>query len=165
MRRVLAAAALHLLAAGACTIEERTDRPTGNDGAPADTAATSEFIDPWGGSGAPRGVRSGSLGWIWGMPGVLQGTAPVRLVEGGAGAETRQALANIADVLEAAGAELRDVAQCTVFLADARDSVEVAAAYAESFASPPVRTAVVSGPLALNARVELECTAVVSGGA
>jgi enamine deaminase RidA (YjgF/YER057c/UK114 family) len=99
------------------------------------------------------------------MPGLVPGSAPTRLAEGGAGAETRQALSNVADVLAAAGAQLRDVAQCTVFLASAADTAEVAAAYAEHFASPPVRTAVVEGPLALGARVELECTAVVSDGA
>lgn len=150
--------------ASACTIQERTDRPTGEGAAPADTA-TSEFINPWGGSDAPRAVKSGSLVWIWGMPGVVPGSEPARLAAGGAGAEARQALANVEDVLEAAGAQLRDVAQCTVFLAEAADSTEVAAAYSEYFPSPPVRSAVVAGPLALNARVELECTAVVSGGA
>lgn len=163
-RRLVAAAAVPLLAVGACTIQERTDRATGTDAAPTDTA-TSEFINPWGGTDAPRAVRSGSLVWIWGMAGVVPGSEPTRVAAGGAGAETRQALSNVVDVLEAAGAELRDVAQCTVFLADAADSTEVAAAYAEYFPSPPVRTAVVAGPLALDARVELECTAVVSDGA
>ena len=163
-RRLVVSAALPLLAVGACSIQERTDRTTGVGAAPADTT-TSEFINPWGGSSAPRAVKSGSLVWIWGMPGVVPGSEPTRLAAGGAGAETRQALSNIADVLEAAGAELRDVAQCTVFLADAADSTQVAAAYAEYFPSPPVRTAVASGPLTLDARVELECTAVVSDGA
>ena len=154
-----------LVASGAaCTIQERTDRSLDTNEAPADTA-TSEFIDPWGGAAGPRAVRSGSLVWIWGMPGLVPGTDPVRLAEGGAGAEARQALSNVADVLETAGAELRDVAQCTVFLASAADSAEVAAAYAEYFPSPPVRTAVVDRPMALGARVELECTAVVTDGA
>lgn len=159
-----AGAGLLLLALGACTIRERTDRPPSAGDAPADSL-TSEFINPWGGSEAPRAVRSGSLVWVWGMPGLVPNAQPTRLAEGGARAEARQALSNVADVLEAAGAELRDVAQCTVFLASAADSAEVAAAYAEYFPSPPVRTAVVEGPLALDARVELECTAVVSDGA
>ena len=163
-RRVVpAAAALPLLALAACTIQERTDRPAGGEAVPADSA-TSEFINPWGASDGPRAVRSGSLVWIWGMPGVVPGSEPARVAAGGAGAEARQALANIADVLEAAGAQLRDVAQCTVFLADAADSTEVAAAYADYFPAPPVRTAFVARPLALGARVELECTAVVSDG-
>ena len=162
--RLPAAVGAALVVASACTIQERTDRPTGEGAAPADTA-TSAFINPWGGSDAPRAVKSGSLVWIWGMPGVVPGSEPARLAAGGAGAEARQALANVVDVLEAAGAQLRDVAQCTVFLTEAADSTEVAAAYAEYFPSPPVRRAVVAGPLALNARVELECTAVVSDGA
>jgi 2-iminobutanoate/2-iminopropanoate deaminase len=164
LRARLAVTAAALVVAGACTIQERTDRTRPDDDDAVDAGA-SEFIDPWGGTGGPRAVRSGSLLWIWGMPGVLPGSEPARLASGGAGAEARQALSNIGDVLEAEGAELRDVAQCTVFLADAADSAEVAAAYAEYFPAPPVRTAVVTGPLALSARVELECTAVVTDGA
>jgi 2-iminobutanoate/2-iminopropanoate deaminase len=158
-----AVVAAPLLAAAACTIQERTDRATDGAAAPAEVEA-SRFINPWGGAEGPRAVRSGSLIWIWGMPGVVPGSEPSRLATGGAGAEARQALSNIEDVLVAAGAGLREVAQCTVFLADAADSTEVATVYAEYFPSPPIRTAVVSGPLALNARVEMECTAVVSDG-
>lgn len=162
--RAVSALVLLFATGAACSIQERTDRAAGTEGTPADTA-TSEFLNPWGGSEAPRAVRSGSLVWIWGMPGLVPGSDPTRLAAGGAGAEARQALSNVTDVLEAAGAELRDVAQCTVFLASAADTAEVAAAYSEYFPSPPVRTAVVDGPLALDARVELECTAVVTDGA
>ena len=157
------AAAAAAVALAACTIQERTDRAAAADAVAVDST-TSEFIHPWGGTEAPRAVRSGSLVWIWGMPGLVPGSTPARLAEGGAGSEARQALSNVADVLTAAGAQLRDVAQCTVFLVSAADTAEVAAAYAEYFPSPPVRTAVVDGPLALDARVELECTAVVSDG-
>ena len=160
-RRRRAAAALTWVAAAACTIEERTDRPT-SVAEPVDSA-TSEFISPWGTPGGARGVRSGSLIWIWGMPGIVPGATPSRLVDGGAGAEARQALANVSDVLAAEGAALRDVAQCSVFLADAADSSVVDAAYREYFPSPAARTAVISGGLQLGARVEIECTAVVSG--
>ena len=153
-----------VVAAAACTIQERTDRDTATATAAADSA-TSEFISPWGESEPPRGVRSGDLIWVWGMPGTLPGVTPPRLVEGGAGTETRQALSNVAEVLAAAGAELRDVAQCSVFVVDAADVAAVREAYGESFGSPPTRVAVVADGLALGARVEIECTAVLSGGA
>jgi len=158
-RRPAAAALVCAVAVAACSIQERTDRLTAAVGAAADSSA-SEFISPWGGADVPRGVRSGSLIWVWGMPGLLPGSEPPRLAPGGAGAEARQALANVSDVLEAAGAQLRDVAQCSVFLADAADSGAVAEAYREFFPSPAARTAVATGGLSLGARVELECTAV-----
>src|SRR5918996_5614738 len=41
-----------------------------------------------------------------------------RLVPGGIGPETRQALTNIADVLESHGSSLDEVVKCTVMLAD-----------------------------------------------
>jgi enamine deaminase RidA (YjgF/YER057c/UK114 family) len=152
------------VAVAACTIQERTDRDTGTASSPADSA-TSEFISPWGDSEPPRGVRSGNLVWIWGMPGTVPGATPPRLVEGGAAEETRQALSNVADVLTAAGAALRDVAQCSVFVANSADMDAVREAYLDYFGSPPTRVAVVAGGLALGARVEIECTAVLSGGA
>jgi 2-iminobutanoate/2-iminopropanoate deaminase len=152
------------VAVSACSIQERTDRDTAAATVPTDSA-TSDFINPWGDSEPPRGVRSGDLIWIWGMPGTVPGATPPQLVEGGAGAETRQALANVAEVLAAAGAELRDVAQCSLFAADAADADAAREAYREYFGSPPTRTAVVAGGLALGARVEIECTAVLSGGA
>jgi 2-iminobutanoate/2-iminopropanoate deaminase len=164
MWRPLTAAPLVLAAAlSACTIQERTDRVAAAASVPADST-TSEFISPWGESQPPRGVRSGDLVWIWGMPGMVPGVTPPRLVAGGARAEVRQALANISEVLAVAGGDLRDVAQCSVFVADSADVAEASAAYTESFGSAPTRTAVVAGELALGARVEIECTAVLSGG-
>jgi len=155
------AASATLVALGACTIQERTDRTTG--ASPELTEPpTSGFINPWGEAEPPRAVRSGNLIWIWGMSGTVPGESPARLAEGGASAETRQALANIVSILTAAGAELRDVAQCSAFLADEADLPAVTEAYRRYFPADPTRTAVVTGQLALGARVELECTAVVS---
>lgn len=146
--------------AGGCTIQERTDRST----PPAEVPPASEFLSPWGASEPPRAVRSGNLLWIWGMPGAVPAATPPRLVEGGAGAETRQALANIAQILSGAGVELREVAQCSLFVADSADLAAATSAYLEYFPSPPARTAIASGALTMDARVEVECTAVVSGG-
>ncbi len=149
------------VALAACTIQERTDRaPRDDDGVP-----TSEFISPWGESEPPRAVRSGNLIWIWGMTGTVPGTPEPRLVSGGAAAEARQAIANIGGVLALAGAEIRDVGQCSLFVADGADLPVVLEVYAETFPTPPLRAAVSAGELAMGARVELECTAVVTDGA
>jgi 2-iminobutanoate/2-iminopropanoate deaminase len=150
--------------ASACTIQERTDRVP-SPGAAEDAAPTSEFMTPWGESEPPRAVRSGNLIWIWGMVGSVPGETPPRLAEGGVAGETRQALENISEILRAAGAELRDVAQCSVFLADAADVAAMTEAYREFFPSAPARISVMVGVLALGARVELECTVVVGDGA
>jgi 2-iminobutanoate/2-iminopropanoate deaminase len=162
--RPWARAAFTLVFAGAaCTIQERTDR-VARGSLDDSTDVGSEFISPWGEAEPPRAVRSGNLIWIWGMPGAVPAATPPRLVDGGAGAETRLALANITEILTFAGADLRDVAQCSVFVAHSADLGAVEAAYVEFFPSPAARTAVVDGGLALGARVELECTAVVSDG-
>ena len=160
MRRAFPATVVAVVACAGCTIERRTDRNVEEPPAPS----ASEFIRPWGESAPPAGVKSGDLVWVWAMAGTVPGAVPPRLVEGGIGAETRQALENVFDVLEAAGAAARDVAQCSVFLADGADLDAMRAVYAEYFPAPPLRTAVAMAGLALSARVELECTAVLPSG-
>ncbi len=160
MRRAPVATVVAVVALGGCTIERRADQSVEEPPTPS----ASEFLRPWGDSAPPAGVKSGDLVWIWAMAGTLPGAVPPQLVEGGIGAETRQALENVIDVLEAAGAAARDVAQCSVFLGDAADLDAMRAVYAEYFPAQPLRTAVVVGGLTLGARVEMECTAVLPSG-
>jgi enamine deaminase RidA (YjgF/YER057c/UK114 family) len=157
MRRLVSLTVVGVVALTGCTFERRTDRTAEEPPEPS----LSEFLRPWGESSPPAGVKSGDLVWIWFMGGTVPGSVPPRLVEGGIGAETGQALANIAAVLEAAGAETRDVAQCSVFLADGGDLAAMREAYLDYFPAPPARVAVQVGDLALGARVEIECTAVL----
>ncbi|MEQ1855631.1 MAG: RidA family protein [Longimicrobiales bacterium] len=145
------------VALGACTLERRLDRTTEE----APEPNTSEFLRPWGDSVPPAGVQSGDLVWIWAMSGILPAAGAPRLVEGGIVPETRQALDNVVAVLTSAGATPRDVAQCSVFLADAADLDAMNAVYREVFPAPPRRVAVAAAGLSLGARVEVECTAVV----
>ena len=140
----------------ACTIERRTDRVVEE---PVDTSSV--FIRT-SADAAPAGVRSGDLVWVWGTSGTLPGVVPPRLVDGGVAAETRQAIENVLDVLEAAGASARDVAQCSVFVAESADLAPMREVYAQYFATPPRRAAVSGEALPLGARVEIECTAVVT---
>jgi enamine deaminase RidA (YjgF/YER057c/UK114 family) len=140
--------------AGACTIEQRVDREVVE---PPDSSSVFIRVSP---DAAPAGVRSGDLVWVWGTAGTLPDAVPPRLVEGGVAAETRQALENVVDVLEAACATARDIAQCSVFVSDAADLAVVREVYADYFATPPRRAAVVTGDLGLGASVEIECTAV-----
>jgi enamine deaminase RidA (YjgF/YER057c/UK114 family) len=136
-----------------CTIEQRTDRIVTES-----PDSTSQFIRPWA-AAPPAGVRSGDLIWIWGMTGTVRGSVPPRLIDGGAAAETRQALENLLSILESAGAATRDIAQCSVFVADTADLAPMREVYAEYFPTPPRRAAVAVAGLG-EARVEIECTAV-----
>ncbi len=85
-----------------------------------------------------------------------------QLVEGGIAAQTRQALQNLAAVLEAAGTSLANVVKTTVFLADMGDFAEMNRVYAEFFAeAPPARSTVQVAGLPLGALVEIEAIALV----
>jgi 2-iminobutanoate/2-iminopropanoate deaminase len=65
------------------------------------------------------------------------------LVEGGVGAQTRQALDNLRACLQAGGCDLADVVKVTAFLDDLGDVEEYNAVYREYFDEPyPARTTV-----------------------
>ena len=77
-------------------------------------------------------------------------------------AQTRQALQNQAQVLEAAGTSLRNVIKTTVFLKDMCDFPKMNAVYAEFFPKdPPARSTVAVAALPKDGLVEIECVAVI----
>ncbi len=85
-----------------------------------------------------------------------------KLVEGGVEAEARQALRNLAAVLDAAGSGLGRAVKTTVFVADMADFGKVNAVYAEAFGDHrPARSTVQAAALPLGARVEIEAVALV----
>ena len=105
-------------------------------------------------------TRVGDTIYLSGQVGNVPGT--MKLVEGGVPAETRQTLENIKAVLERHGSSLSNVAKCTVFLADIGDWPAVNEVYREFFGPRyPARSAVAGSGLAIGARVEIECIAVV----
>lgn len=105
-------------------------------------------------------VRVGDTIYLSGQIGNRPGTS--QLVPGGIGAETEQALENIKATLERYGSDLEHVAKCTVFLADIADWPAVNVVYKNFFSSEyPARSAVAGSGLAMGARVEIECIAVV----
>jgi 2-iminobutanoate/2-iminopropanoate deaminase len=82
------------------------------------------------------------------------------LVSGSIAEETRQALTNLAHVLEAAGASFDSVVKVTAYLTDMNDFVEFNGAYEEFFdGSKPARATVGVAALPKGARVEVECIA------
>ena len=83
--------------------------------------------------------------------------------DGDVEAETRQVLANLQAVLAAGGSSAAQVVRTTVFLADLADFARVNAIYAELFGSgvAPARACVQAAALPKDARVEIDCIAVV----
>jgi 2-iminobutanoate/2-iminopropanoate deaminase len=81
--------------------------------------------------------------------------------------QTRQALRNLAAVLEAGGTALDHVVKTTVFLADMDDFVVVNQVYAEFFqmGAPPARSCVQVARLPKHARVGIEAIAWHPGSA
>lgn len=80
--------------------------------------------------------------------------------EGGIEAQTRQSLANVKAILEAAGTSLSRVVKTTVFLASMDDFAAMNGVYAEAFSAPyPARSAVAVKTLLKGALVEIECIA------
>lgn len=82
------------------------------------------------------------------------------LVNGGVAAEVRQALANMAALLETEGAGLASVVKTTVFLTHMSDYGPMNDAYMEAFGQHrPARAAVAVAGLPLSAKVEIEAWA------
>lgn len=102
-------------------------------------------------------VRVGPMLYLSGALGI---DANGSLVPGGIEAETRQALANIAAILERHGSSMDRVVKVTVMLADIGEWSAMNGVYVEQFAGHlPARSAFGASGLALGARVELECLA------
>lgn len=76
--------------------------------------------------------------------------------------QTEQVLKNLSAVLEAAGTGLNNVVKTTVFLADMNDFTAMNEVYAKYFSdNKPARATVQAARLPRDARVEIECIAVI----
>jgi reactive intermediate/imine deaminase len=110
-----------------------------------------------------QAVRAGNLLFCSGQialdpaSGSLVGAGDVAL-------ETRQVLANLVAVLDAAGARPSQVVRTTVFLADLADFATVNGLYAEVFGAgvSPARACVQVAALPKGARVEIDAIAVLA---
>lgn len=108
----------------------------------------------------PSAVRVGDTVYVSGVIGHVPGE--LRLVEGGLEAEAHQAMAYMRDALELAGSSLDRVVKCTVFFADMADFAAFNAIYRGYFSGHlPARSGVEVNGLALGARLEIECIAVL----
>lgn len=104
-------------------------------------------------------VRVGDMLYLAGQIGI---DATGTLVAGGIAAETRQTMENIRATLERYGSSLDRVVKATVMLADMAEWAEMNKVYVIYFEEHlPARSAFGATGLALGARVEIECIAVL----
>jgi 2-iminobutanoate/2-iminopropanoate deaminase len=105
-------------------------------------------------------VRVGDMLYLSGQIGTDSAGA---LVKGGIEPETRQTMENIRAVLEANGSSMDRVVKCLVMLADMAEWSAMNRVYVTFFPDHlPARSAMAASGLALGARVEIECIAVVA---
>lgn len=101
-------------------------------------------------------VAAGDWVVISGQVGVADGA----LVDGGVGAQTRQALANLVSVLQSNGLTTANVVKTTVFLTTMDDYAGMNEEYAKVFSvDPPARSAIAVHQLPIGAIVEIEALA------
>ena len=99
-------------------------------------------------------VRAGDWLVLAGQVGLDPAT--MKLADGTA-AQARQALANIAAVLDDCGASLTDVAKTTVFVIDMAEFATVNEVYADAFGDHrPARSTIQAAALPAGATVEIE---------
>lgn len=105
-------------------------------------------------------VRVGNMLYLSGQIGM---DASGNIAPGGIAAETRQAMENIRATLEQYGSSMDRIIKATVMLADMAEWGEMNKVYVTYFDQHlPARSAFGTSGLALGARVEIECIAVVA---
>ncbi len=105
-----------------------------------------------------QAITQGDLIFCSGQIGIDPGSG--RIVDGGIETETRRVIANLREVLIAAGVTLAHVVKTTVFLVSLADFETVNRIYGEHFEAPyPARSTVQVAALPRQARVEIEALA------
>ena len=104
-------------------------------------------------------IASGRMIFVSGQLGIDPATGQLAA---GVEAQARRSLTNLQNVLQAAGATMKDVVKTTVLLHTIDDYKAVNAVYAGFFAeSPPARAAFGGLDLPLGGLVEIECIAII----
>ena len=107
-----------------------------------------------------QAIKAGGFVWCSGQIPIdpAAGAVTATTIE----AQTRQAIANLKQVLEAAGAGLDRVVKTTVFIKDMNDFAALNAVYAEMFgATKPARSCVEVARLPKDVKLEIEAVAAL----
>lgn len=106
-----------------------------------------------------QAIRSGDMIYCAGQ--IALDPATGKLVEGDITAQTERALANLSNVLQAAGSSLERIVKTTVFLTNFDDFQAMNKVYAGFFTDqPPARSTVQVSRLPAGSLVEIEAIAV-----
>ena len=150
---------LSVLLLAACTETVGSDNAVAESPKPTDI----EWLNPPGVDTSNRpfstAVRVDNMLYLSGALGIVPGTGA--LAEGGIQAETRQTLENISASLDMFGSSMDRVVKCTVYLADIAEWGAMNEVYVTFFPNKPARSAVGNVRLGLDARLEIECMAVI----
>ena len=104
------------------------------------------------------GIVAGNTLYVAGQEGTDDAGKPAA---GGIGPETAAALDNIQKILKAAGFELKDVVNVTVYLADIHEFPDMNKIYKTVMPDPkPARATIQAAALVNNARIEISAIAV-----
>ncbi len=107
-----------------------------------------------------QAVKAGGLVFCSGQIPIDPATGD--FVSGGVTEQTEQVLVNLKAVLAAAGADLGNVVKTTVFLSDMGEFAAMNEVYAKHFGeNKPARATVQAARLPRDAKVEIDCIAVV----
>jgi len=107
-----------------------------------------------------QAIRTDTMVYTAGQIGLDPATG--ELVTGAVEEQTRQALTNVRNVLEAAGSSMEQVVKTTVFLKDMNDFSKMNSIYAEFFAeNPPSRSTIAVAGLPKGGLVEIETVALL----
>lgn len=105
-------------------------------------------------------VKTGSFVFCSGQVGLIPETG--EMIEGGVSEQTDRALANLGEVLKAAGADFSSVVKTTVFLADMGDFPAMNHVYEKYLGSTcPARSTIAVKTLPKDALVEIEAIAEI----
>ncbi len=107
-----------------------------------------------------QAIRTDTMVYTAGQIGI--DPASGELIAAGVEEQTRQALTNVRNVLEAAGSSMENVVKTTVFLKDMNDFSKMNAIYAEFFGeNPPARSTIAVAGLPKSGLVEIETVALL----
>ena len=109
-----------------------------------------------------QGVRAGELIFVSGQVPIDPTTG--QIIEGDIRAQTRRVLANVGEILQAAGASFANVVRTTVFLTNLDDFAtmnDVYGTFFEAELAPPARSTVQVARLPRDARIEIDVIAVL----
>jgi 2-iminobutanoate/2-iminopropanoate deaminase len=105
-----------------------------------------------------QGIRAGQFVFVSGQVPIDPATG--ELISGSIGDQTRRALQNIGEILNAAGSSFQQVVRTTVYLADLADFPAMNETYATYFTAPqPARSTIQAAKLPKGARIEIDAIA------